>query len=268
MNMTIESASANDSAIASAVEALLGAHRNHVSLAALPPAAVPDNIAAAYRIQSAFAAAYPAQVAGYKIGAASPQSRALVGADRPFVARVFADTLFTSPATIPPGRFFTPGVEAELAFRLACDLAPRPGGYDRVTIAAAIAAVHPAIEICDNRFTDWRTVGLPSIIADNGFYGALVLGTAIPDWRERDLGQIHATMVIEGVTRGAGTCQPVLGDPIESVAWLANRFGEQGVTVGAGAVIAIGTWTGLFTMQPGQRCVAAFAELGEVQISF
>ncbi len=262
--MTIEVASAT----ASAVSALLAAHRDHVSLAALPSGAAPDSIAAAYYIQSAFAAAYPAPVAGYKIGAASAQSRALVGADAPFVARVFADTLYTSPAIIPPGRFFTPGVEAELAFRLACDLAPRPDGYDRVTIEAAIAAVHPAIEICDNRFTDWRTVGLPSIIADNGFYGGLVLGAAIADWRDRNLGQVHAAMVIDGVQRGAGVCQPVLGDPIESLAWLVNRFGEQGVTVGAGAVIAIGTWTGLFTVQPGQGCVAVFAELGEVQISF
>ena len=153
----------------------LAAHRDHLSLDALPPGAVPDDIAAAYRIQSAFAAAYPAPVAGYKIGAASAQSQALVGAAEPFMARVFADTVFTSPATIPPGRFFAPGVEAELAFRLDRDLPPRPDGYDRATIETAVAAVHPAIEICDNRFTDWRTVGLPSIIADNGFYGALVL---------------------------------------------------------------------------------------------
>ena len=251
-----------------AVQALLAAYRSTTPIDGLPAGSQPDDLEDAYRIQEAFAAAYSSPVAGFKIGAASAASQALVGASGPFVARVFADRLLRSPAAIAPGRFFSPAVEAELAFRIGCDVLPSEGGRDRAAVIGCVSAAYTAVEICDNRFTDWRRVGLPQILADNGFFGALVLGAPIDGWASRDLGQTHATMTIAGVSRGSGVCAPVLGDPLDGVTWLLNTLGRHGVTVQAGAVIAIGTWTGLHAVTAGERAVATFAGLGPVEIAF
>ena len=57
-------------------------------------------------------------VVGYKIGCASKESQALVGAAGPFAARIFAPTRFDSPAEISTRDFFTVGVEAEFGFTM------------------------------------------------------------------------------------------------------------------------------------------------------
>lgn len=256
------------SRIAAAVQALATAHRMHEPLAALPRDSRPANLAEAYQIQAAYAQAASSPVSGYKVGAASKQSQILVGATGPFLARVFAETTFSSPARIPKGLLFTPGVEAELAFRIGHDLEPHRSGYAREEVVEAIDAVYPAIEICDNRFTDWRQVDLMQIIADNGFYGALVLGEPVADWRECNLPQCHAAMAIDGVTRQEGICASVLGDPLDGVIWIANELAAQGVGLKEGDVLAIGTWTGLHFVTEGQDVRASFGPFGAVSIEF
>ncbi len=254
--------------VAAGAAALLGAHGRHAPIDGLPPGSQPRTVAEAYAIQAALTAGYPSPVAGYKIGAASAASQALVGAEGPFTARVFADTLFAAPATITPGRFFTPAVEAELAFRIGRQVLPAASRQSREAVVACIAAAYPAIEICDNRFTDWRQVGLAQLVADNGFYGGLVLGDPIPGWQDLDLAQTFASMAVDGVTLGSGRCSAVLGDPVDSVGWLLQALGAQGLTVEAGAVVAIGTWTGLFAVKTGQRAMATFDGYGAVSIQF
>lgn len=257
----------NASDLDRAAATLLQAYADHRPIASLPGTAAPATIYEAYRIQAAFAAKRGG-VVGYKIGAASAQSQALVSADGPFLARLFEGTVLSSPAEIPTGLVFNRLVEAELGFRMGADLAARDGGYGRDDVLPAIDSVHPIVELCDHRFIDWKIVGLPQLIADNGFYGALVVGPAIPDWREHALAETHVTMSVGGAVRGEGRCGPVLGDPIASVAWVATELSRQGLPLPAGSMVAIGTWTGLHAVAPGQTVRADYGAFGEVRFSF
>src|SRR5580704_4920797 len=198
-----------ESQIEAAAVSLVRARAERTPLAGLPPESRPATLGDAYRIQRAYDLKSAHGVAGYKIGAASAASQKLVGATEPFLATVYRSACFDSPAHLPRHDFFVPGVEAEYAFEIGSDLPPRSEPYVRNEIAAAIAAVHPVIEICDNRFTDWRSTDLMQIIADNGFFGALVVGKRWEDWRAADLGSKDVVMRIDGAARGQGCCEAV-----------------------------------------------------------
>ena len=57
------------------------------------------------------------------------------------------------------------------------------------------------IEICENWFMDWRSSDLMQIIADNGIFGALVVGRRTENWRMADLGSNDVVMRLDGAIR-------------------------------------------------------------------
>lgn len=259
---------APDSRTEQAARVLLDAYRAHKPIVSLPEDARPATLDDAYAIQAAYADICGKAGVGYKVGAASAQSQALVAADGPFLGRLFEGTVFKSPARIPRGLLFNTLAEAELGFVIGEDLPPRSGGYGRDEIATHIASVHPVVEICDHRFIDWRPVGVLQLIADNAFYGAMVVGDAIDGWARHDLSETHVAMSVGGQLRGEGRCGPVLGDPINGVAWVASELSRQGRTLEAGSLVAIGTWTGLHAVAPSETVDADYGAFGHVAISF
>ena len=259
---------ASDPRTERAARILRDAYRAHKPIVTLPEDARPATLDEAYAIQAAYAEICGKAGVGYKVGAASAQSQALVAADGPFLGRLFEGTVFQSPARIPSGLLFNTLAEAELGFVIGKDIPPRSNGYGRDEIAGHIASVHPIVEICDHRFVDWRPVGVLQLIADNAFYGAMVVGEAIERWAERDLSETHVAMSVGGQLRGEGRCRPVLGDPMNGVAWVASELSRQGRTLEAGSLVAIGTWTGLHPVSPSETVDADFGDCGHVVISF
>src|SRR5947209_1973707 len=68
--------------------------------------------------------------AGWKIGAASQEVRQSEGLPGPCPGRIYAGTVFPSPAALPPELFINyRNVECELAFRLTDPIPPRPEPY-------------------------------------------------------------------------------------------------------------------------------------------
>jgi 2-keto-4-pentenoate hydratase len=257
-----------DSQVEAAAVALHRARADRKPLSALPPESRPTTLREAYRIQRAYDRKAGHKVAGYKIGAASAASQKLVGATEPFLATVYGSACFESPAHLPRRDFFLPGVEAEYGFEIGSNLPPRAEPYTRGEVATAIAAVRPIIEICDNRFTDWRSTDLMQIIADNGFFGALVLGKREENWRMANLGENEVVIKVDGSVRGQGNCEAVLGNPIDGVVWIANELSKQSIGLARGQLVPIGTWTGLHFVNSGSAVVADFGALGTVEINF
>ena len=128
--------------------------------------------------------------------------------------------------------------------------------------------MRPIVEVCDNRFRNWRSTSLREIIADNGFFGALVIGRRYADWQRNDLGAIELKMRVDGDERGQARCRDVLGDPLNGVVWMANELSRQSIDLKRGDLVPIGTWTGLHFVSEGTRVNADFAELGTVDFDF
>ena len=245
---------------------MIAARNGRRALEHVPPGGAPLSLEDAYSIQEAFVREYGVPVVGYKIGCASKESQALVGAAGPFAARIFAPTRFDSPAGISARDFFTLGVEAEFGFTMRGALPPRAAPYERAEVARAVASVAPVIELCDTRLESWKAARIEEIIADNGFHGGLVVGTAVTGWESLDLANHEVALSIGGVVRGKGASAGSLGDPLDGLVWIANELSRRGYGLGAGDIIATGTWTGLHFVREPAAVIADFGSLGRVEV--
>ena len=259
----------DEAGIERAAEVLLRARNERVRLDALPEGARPETAEEAYRIQDAVFERLGEPAAGWKIGATSEFAQSMLGWREPFAGRVLEPLVFDSPARIPAALLFMRGIEVEFAFRIARDLAAAGAPYDEAAVAAAVAAVHPAIEIIDSRYDDWLAVGGPHLVADNGCHGALVLGAGVADWRGLDLAAVATELWMNGERVGTGAGDKVLGHPLRALAWLANHRAAQGEGLRGGDIVSTGsTCDALGWAHAGDRAEARFGPLGAVEVTF
>ena len=72
------------------------------------------------------------------------------------------------------------------------------------------------------------------------------------------------SLAINGTIEESGVASAVMGNPINAVAWLANKLHEYGVTPEPGHVILSGSFIKAIPFKPGDSVVALFDQLGEV----
>jgi 2-keto-4-pentenoate hydratase len=189
--------------------------------------------------------------------------------DGPLAGRLLREHAHESGARVPFGRNHMRVAEAEFAFRLAIDLAPRVRPYSVDEALGAVDTLHPAIEIPDSRFDDFTIVGAPQLIADNACAHRFVLGPAAkPSWRSIDLAAHRVRARVDGRAEHEGRGANVLGDPREALAWLFNELSRVNVTVKAGQVVTTGTCVTPLPIEPHDSVAADFGALGTVVVSF
>jgi len=202
-----------------------------------------------------------ASVRGHKVGLSSKAMQRQVGVHEPDYGHLLADMFLYEADAVSAKRFLQPRVEVEPAFVLGRPLAG-PG----VTIADVVRAVDyvlPALEIVDSRIADWR-VRIEDTIADNASSGGLVLGGRPLRLTDLDPRAIGAALSINGDLRQTGSTAAVLGNPLTSVAWLANKVAAFGVTLKEGDVVLPGSCTRMEPIGPGDVVRADFDHLGSV----
>ncbi len=246
---------------------LAEAWRTGTTLDALPRESRPRSAAEAYRIQDVFARAVGEPIAGWKVGCTSAAVRKILKTRTPFYGRVFASRLFASGVTLGGASYKLRGLEGEFAFKLKRDLPPRRRVYGGAEVLGAIGSLHPAIEVIDPRFGDWLAVRIPSVIADQGANGALVLGASVRGWRRIDLRTRPVSMAINGNIVGEGTGADCMGDPVAALVWLANKLRRRD-GLKAGQVVSTGTCCGFHRAAAGDRGLADFGRLGRVEMRF
>ena len=123
-------------------------------------------------------------------------------------------------AAPPRGRL---GVECEIAVRMATDLPRRDAPYELADMPAAVAASMAAIEVVQDRYVDYPSLDTPTLIADDFFHYACVLGPQSESMRPESLRDVTAAMTINGLQVGRGTGTDILGEPLQVLCWLANN---------------------------------------------
>jgi 2-keto-4-pentenoate hydratase len=224
----------------------------------LPPSCRPQSDADAYQIQEAVARRLGEAIGGWKVGAAGTGSAA-------FCAPIYARMIRPSPASYREAELRIIGIEAEIAFRLGRDLPARSSAYDRAEVIAGVS-LHPAIEVVDSRYADFRALDRPSILADNFANGGLVFGAAVPNWESHDLNRTTIAVTEDGEpfadTRGGAS-----RNPIAALLDFANLMNKRGGAK-AGTIVTTGSWTGMVFTKRGTRIVADFGPLGRVAVAF
>ncbi|WP_207540572.1 2-keto-4-pentenoate hydratase [Sabulicella rubraurantiaca] len=222
----------------------------------------------AYAIQHEIIALSGSRQCGHKIGSTSKEAQAILGTSEPGAGALLSSFLYESPLRLSVVQDQSPAVEAEFAFRIGADLPPRGAPYTREEISAAIESVAGSIEVVGSRFAGGLAQqGRFLTTADGSANIALVVGRWHP-WKGQDLRQHTVTMTVDGVPRGTGTGERVLGNPLHALSWLAGMLSDTGRGLKADDIVATGTCTGLDPVSPGVTAIADFGSLGSVEIEF
>lgn len=247
--------------IEAAAQLLLAARNHAITLARLPDEYIPLDQQEAYAIQDAVAAAL-GPVGGWKVGAGSLTAS-------PTCAPMPAQHIFAAPY-----HFFdllmtgSRGVEVEIALRMKHDLPPRATPYECAEVVAAVATVHPAIELVSSRYTDYPAANPLAGLADALSNCAFIYGPGRSDLGQIDQSVQHAELFFNGME----VASTVGGNPAVDiwplVTWLANHLGRRCGGLKAGQFVTTGSCTGLLFADRGSSVNASLRDLGAVDISF
>jgi 2-keto-4-pentenoate hydratase len=122
------------------------------------------------------------------------------------------------------------------------------------------------IEIVDDRYRDFRSLGVPTLIADNFFNAGCVLGEPVSDWQRLDLGRLEGRMLINGGEVGHGDGGMILGHPLEALAWLANSRAARGLGLQKRAFVFLGSLVETKWPDPGDSVRIEIDALGVLDL--
>ncbi|MBK17724.1 MAG: hydratase [Rhodospirillaceae bacterium] len=250
-----------------AAEILLQCRDEGSKIDQLPESCRPSTRTEGYQVQDAVLRVDGTFQVGWKVAATNHTTQSMLGINQPFAGRLPSAALAVSPLDVQQGRFANPALEGEFAVMLGAGLKGGDEPYDSGSVADAVAAVIPAVEIVDSRIGDRKAAGENTLIAA-GTVAGLVLGTPSTDWRQYDLRSHRVALSIDGSLKGEGDGAEVLGDPLNSLAWLANLCIDLGCPLAAGQIVTLGTCTGLAPIEAGSEGIADFGPLGEVRVNF
>jgi 2-keto-4-pentenoate hydratase len=223
----------------------------------------------AYQVQQAVVSGLERQghaIIGKKAGATSPAAQAMLQVDEPLYGRLFDFHQVDYGQAIPTDQLINPLLECEVAFLIKQPLqGPNITASD---VLAATGAVVAAFEIVDFRTTGWQP-GRVEAISYNVFAARFVLGQKPASADRIDLPNLALTLDKNGEQVAVATGAAVLGNPAQSVAWLANKLAETGLGIQAGDIIL----SGAIAVAPppiraGDRFEARFASLETISIQF
>lgn len=200
-------------------------------------------------------------IGAFKLGATIAQVRATLGVPRQFFGPVPESRIFPDGGDVPPVVARQRGVECEYAFRLGRDLTAADAAIDRAGLIAAIASVHPAIEIPGSRFAGLGVHGGFGLIADTGAVGSLVIGLGQPLGDPARLDAAPVVLEAEGAEPVRGDATIIDGGAFGPLLAFVQTALARGYALKAGQAIVSGSCTGYVEIPVGRRVTARFAAL-------
>ncbi len=215
----------------------------------------------AYRIQLGMIARRVAEgerQIGWKVGLTAAPIQQQFGFHEP----VFGCILDSRPSghVFRRDDLIRPGFEPELCLRVS---KPLSGEVDMRTVREAIDAVYPALEVIETRGDFSAQIAVA--MADNAQQKTVILGNPVV-LGSLALDDVAATVRINEEVVATGRGDAVLGNPLNSVIWLARKLKEDGRGVRAGDIIMSGSFTRQFPIEPGCRVHVNFAGVGDVRV--
>ncbi|MBI3328887.1 MAG: fumarylacetoacetate hydrolase family protein [Nitrospinae bacterium] len=226
------------------------------------------SIEEAYRTQLALVArrcARGEQVVGRKVAFTSRATMTQFGVTEPAFGAILSGGVFADGDTVPVARYPAVGVEAEIAFVIGEELRG-PG----VTIPHALKAtkgVVPALEIINLCIaqTPWKVA---DVIATNAVHGGIVLGGQLTSLDGLNLRYEGMVVEVDGELAGSGAGIEVLGHPAASLAWLANKLADFGLSLHPGEVVLTGSIIQMLHVSAGHAVKVTFSRIGSVGARF
>jgi 2-keto-4-pentenoate hydratase len=240
----------------------------------LPEEYRPADEAEAYQVQEQLhelldEAGYGKRV-GYKIGCTTPVMQEFLGISNPCAGGLYNTSTNYIATSAQYQNFSHPGVECEIAAFIGTDLVPAKDGtpFTRESVAPAVKALFGAIEIVDDRWTDYKSVDTPTLIADDFFASGIVLSQPMPVKDAPDLTSAIGHMTINGKRVGEGSTGDILGHPYEALAWLANSLAARGKHLKTGEVVMLGSVVETQWVMPDDEVQIEIEGVGDALVKF
>ena len=106
------------------------------------------------------------------------------------------------------------------------------------------------------------------VVADGVYAKAIVLGGALTPVTGIDLALEGLVYEQSGVVVATSTAFEVMGNPLNSLAWIANHLGARGLGLRAGDVVMTGSVSKILAAKAGDTVRATFTRLGSVSVTF
>jgi 2-keto-4-pentenoate hydratase len=203
------------------------------------------------------------EVAGYKIGLTTPIMQKLCGVDEPCYGAIFSSEVHHGRATLATADYCRLGVETEIAVRLGEDL---PQGGDRERVAAAVEGCMAAIELLEDLRHDYKRLSAAAMVAGNVWNAGIVLAPLVVDWRRLDLAAASARLTVNGREIGNGKGADVMGNPLNALAWLADKLAGSGTPLKRGMIVMTGSMVPIQFPAPGDRALVEVEGLGAAEL--
>ncbi len=214
----------------------------------------------AYRIQLGMIArrcAAGEKQIGWKVGLTAPAIQQQFGFHEPVFGCILESR--ETGHVFARDELIEPGFESELCLHVRQELS---GEISMAAARAAIDVVHPSLEIIETRGDFVRQIAVA--LADNAQQKTVILGKPVP-LGDRALETVACTVRINDEVVATGTGDAVLGNPLNSVIWLARKLKDYGRVIRAGDIIMSGSFTRQFPIAAGDRVLVEFAGVGEVR---
>lgn len=250
-----------------AAKTLLKTRQDRAVVSPLPCDMAPSTEAEGAAVQFALAGlASAVPPAGFKIGATGKRMQAYLGVDAPIAGFIHAENLYHGHVELRFANYINPGVECEVAVRLAHDLPPGPCSLEQAL--SAIGEFFAGIEIVENRYGDLKDLGTPTLVADQMYHcAAVVADYPRTDWRALDIGALRGSITLDSGTSDEGITTDLLGHPLNGLAWLAAS--SEAAAFGglkAGQVIMLGSVTPPIWLTGPATVMVAFPPLPAVTV--
>ena len=227
---------------------------------------IPDQDTA-YKIQHEISEIAESEIAGFKIGATTDAAINALGLSESMQGPLFEQFCHSSGDEVPASSQHKVLLETEVAIGLGQALPTREAAYQESDVRDAVAWIAPGFELVTTRFNIELAGHGNFLVADGGGNMDFVLGEKITDWSHIDLSQNPATLTINGQETASGhSGMTLFGNPLATVAWLANHFSLRSRGLRAGDVITTGTCTGMTPVVANDEAQADLGPMGTISM--
>ena len=257
--------------IAELADGLIAAEESRTPIE-VPSIAYPGmTVADGYAVQRAIIARKVAcgnRVIGQKVGLTSKANQDVFGVYEPVYGQLLASGVHPEYTPVQTARFIQPIIECEITFVMRRRL--EGPGVTVTDVIRATEGIMPSLELGDSRMRAWIGRAKASdIIADSCGSAGIIVGGGLHSLIDFDLRCTGLVVEKNGEILATGATGAVMGNPAQSVAWLANKLVEVELALEEGNLVLSGALTGAVQMAAGDLLTATFGGgLGAVGVKF
>jgi 2-keto-4-pentenoate hydratase len=201
---------------------------------------------------------------GKKIGVTSLELQKILQTTEPIYGHLTQDTQLPSGCQIAAGSLLNPRAEGEVAVIITKDLKNANITRDDILASTEVAM---AIEIVEGRLK--LPCKIQDVVADNSAAARYILSERRLTPAALNLAAAKMIAKKNGAVAGQGTGHEVMGDPVNSIVWLAKKLAGSQEFLKAGEVVLSGSFTAMgLPFGPGDRFEFEIEGLGKASFKY